>query len=230
MSRLAAANTLLRRYSDVVLCLLLLLLFQCLPQIDMQVAGHFWRTGHGFWLANQPLLVLVYEIFLRGWILGVLILLLLLARLVSTWRARLPRTATLCFLLASLFIGPGLMVNVVLKNHMGRPRPFQVKQFGGTYDFLPAASLNSTCGDNCASFVSGHAAMGFYLMSFYWVGRQRRWLVLGISAGLLVGLARMAMGGHFLSDVLFAGLMVHFTARGLAWLILPRTLARGDGV
>ncbi|MFP5392787.1 MAG: hypothetical protein ACLGI6_14765, partial [Gammaproteobacteria bacterium] len=46
--------------------------------------------------------------------------------------------------------------------------------------------------------------------------RRRRWLAGGVAFGLLVGAVRMAMGAHFLSDVLFAGLIVHFTCRAMA--------------
>jgi membrane-associated phospholipid phosphatase len=43
-----------------------------------------------------------------------------------------------------------------------------------------------------------------------------------IAAGSFAGLIRIGAGGHFLSDVIFAGLFMALVARGLAWLVLER--------
>lgn len=39
------------------------------------------------------------------------------------------------FLLLLLALGPGLLVNVILKNHLGRPRPQELIEFGGKQQF-----------------------------------------------------------------------------------------------
>jgi hypothetical protein len=36
------------------------------------------------------------------------------------------------FILLSVILGPGLLVNLVFKDHWGRPRPRQVVALGGT--------------------------------------------------------------------------------------------------
>jgi len=47
-------------------------------------------------------------------------------------------------------------------------------------------------------------------LGYAYVSRRRRWQVFAAATGfgLLVGLARVAAGGHFLSDVLFSGIIV----------------------
>ncbi|MGH7125190.1 MAG: phosphatase PAP2 family protein, partial [Stellaceae bacterium] len=85
----------------------------------------------------------------------------------------------------------------------------------------------TACERNC-SFVSGHAAAGFGLVAFSFLTldrRRRRVLRAGaVAAGSLIGLARMAQGAHFLSDVVFAGLVVWGIAWVLAWALLERDL------
>ena len=136
----------------------------------------------------------------------------------ARWRRR-------CLALAlSLLLGVGLTVNGVFKEHWGRARPSEVLAQGGADRFSPALRPVAQCRTNC-SFVSGHAATGFALMSVGLLGSprtRRRWWCVGAAAGLLVGLGRIAQGGHFGSDVLFAGLLVwacHATLRE-AWLRL----------
>lgn len=49
--------------------------------------------------------------------------------------------------------------------------------------------------------------------------------IAAILAGSFAGLIRIGGGGHFLSDVVFAGVFMAFVARGLAWLIFERGTA-----
>jgi lipid A 4'-phosphatase len=72
----------------------------------------------------------------------------------------------------------------------------------------------------CASFVSGHAAMGFWLMALAWVFRRRSWLWAGIVVGCVVSAGRIVQGGHFLSDTVMAGFVCYFVYRGLSWWLL----------
>jgi lipid A 4'-phosphatase len=71
---------------------------------------------------------------------------------------------------------------------------------------VPVFVPSQFCQTNC-SFVSGHAAVGFALMSIGMLSirkRRRFWLAIGLIAGGAVGLARIAQGGHFFSDVVFS--------------------------
>jgi lipid A 4'-phosphatase len=120
----------------------------------------------------------------------------------------IPRLRRFCLAIAfigfSVSLGPGLTTYMV-KEHQLRARPFDVVEFGGVRQFTPALIAANQCEDNCA-FVSGHVACGFFFASLFLLDARRRWwwIVGGTSAGLLVGLARMSVGAHWLSDVLWA--------------------------
>jgi lipid A 4'-phosphatase len=204
-----------------------LALFWFAPGVDLFVSGMFYDQ-HGFTLAAWPPL----QAFTKsiGWITWAILLIAAVGALWLWWRRRplwqLDRNV-LIFLVAALAIGPGILVNTVLKDHWGRARPYQIEAFGGERKFTAAPLLVDQCARNC-SFVSGHAALGFSLVCFAFLlpaGRPRD-IVLGavLAFGALVGLARIAAGHHFLSDVVDAGLVVV----GAAWL-LHRWLVVHDG-
>ncbi len=118
-----------------------------------------------------------------------------------------------------MLLGPGLVVNGIFKDLWGRPRPRNVQEFGGDQTYLKVWQKGVS--GQGRSFPSGHASVGYFLMTPFFVLRKRahRWavafLALGIGSGLLIGLARMIQGGHFASDVLWAGGFVYFTAFGI---------------
>ncbi len=113
-------------------------------------------------------------------------------------------------------IGPGIIVNGVLKPYWGRPRPNAIVQFGGEREFLKVWEWGGWQDES--SFPSGHASTGFYLMAPAFVYYRRRrglalaFLMLGLASGVVIGLARVVTGGHFPSDILWAGGIVYFTA------------------
>ncbi|MCB1118411.1 MAG: phosphatase PAP2 family protein [Chlamydiia bacterium] len=112
----------------------------------------------------------------------------------------------------TLVLGAGLLVNVLLKDHWGRPRPRQVTEFGGTQVFRPFYSPNffhQT--EPCRSFPSGHAANGFFFFAPALAARRHNYtktaaacFVLALTLGGALSYTRMAQGGHFFSDVLAA--------------------------
>lgn len=122
------------------------------------------------------------------------------------------------FLLCGAVLGPVLLVDIGLKDHLGRARPAHVEPFGGTQRFSPAFVPSDQCDKNC-SFVSGHVATtAFIVMAAGWLGSpllRRRWLLASVVAAGYMGVVRMSVGGHFLSDCIFAWFAAYF---GL-WLV-----------
>lgn len=136
-----------------------------------------------------------------------------------------PRMALL--VVASLALGPGLTVNVVLKDNWGRARPSTIAEFNAGHQparrFTPALALSDQCPDNC-SFPSGHAALGFWTVSLALLAPPRRRaaaLAAAFAFGTAMGVVRIAQGGHFLSDVAFSGVIVVAITMGLYRLIRP---------
>jgi len=132
------------------------------------------------------------------------------------------------FLILTLMLGPGLLVNAVLKDHWSRPRPGMVIEFGGTMPFKPWWDPRGACQANC-SFVSGETSSAVWLAApALLVPVPWRYAALGGVAVYACAIAfmRLLLGGHFLSDVIFAaiftGLMI-WTVHGLLfrWRISP---------
>jgi lipid A 4'-phosphatase len=180
------------------------------PALDLMVAGWFYSPGEGF-----PALGQVWERFLYHSV-EVLMLagnLTLLA--VWLWNRRTGRRLLgltgrkLALLLCVLALLPGLLVNQILKEHWGRARPVQVQQFGGDRSFTPAFVYTGGSG---GAFSSGHVAAAAYLIgvAHLLAGPRSRWVLLAAVYTALVGLARMAAGGHFLSDVITSVFLVLF--------------------
>lgn len=206
----------------------LIVLFRQVPQIDLWFSGLFFDPEQGFFLKDLWLARLTYAVFrdLPYWLIP-----LLLWLSVASWHwggpAERPVRRSLVFLLLVLLLGPGLLVNEMLKNNSGRARPAQVEQFGGDRQFTPAFVLADQCQRNCA-FVSGHSAMGFFFIALAWALRDRRWWLIGGLIGTVVGLGRIVQGAHFLSDVLFSLVVVALTALLCARLVFDRWLPEGD--
>ncbi|CUW38516.1 Putative Superfamily protein(Phosphatidic acid phosphatase/chloroperoxidase, N-terminal,42-233) [Magnetospirillum sp. XM-1] len=128
---------------------------------------------------------------------------------------------------ASLALGPGLVVNMILKDNWGRARPSTITEFNAGYQpdrrYTPALAMSDQCEDNC-SFPSGHAALGFWTVSLALLappGRRRAAMAAAFAFGAAMGLVRIAQGGHFISDVAFSGVIVVGISMGLYRLIRP---------
>ncbi len=190
----------------VALTLILLSLPFWFGPVDLATSSLFYRSNDGFFLADRLPLRIVYTG--TYWYVRTIVI-ALLGCLVWSW---LPSTkwqkdwrGRIGFLVLSLAIGPGLITNTLFKDHWGRPRPEHLEEFGGHAHYVPLLLPSSQCDHNC-SFPSGHAAAGFWLISGAWVWphRRRAWLAAGLTLGGIIGLTRIAQGGHFLSDVVAA--------------------------
>ena len=184
-------------------------------RLDLAVAALFWVPCCSWPMAEQPFWHLLYR---YGVLAGVLLAAgALVALTLSYWYPRrlLAWRKPALFLVLVAAVGPGLVVNVLFKDHYGRPRPREVQELGGEEPFLPVWVKGSDT--QAKSFPCGHCSMGFYLSTPYLLLKRRRRrtgyavLAAGLVYGGLMGVARMMAGGHFLSDVLWAG--------GMTWIV-----------
>jgi membrane-associated PAP2 superfamily phosphatase len=136
---------------------------------------------------------------------------------------------TALFMLLTLAIGPGVVANLVLKDHWHRARPIDISYFGGHDRFTPWWDPRGTCPNNC-SFIAGEPSGAFWTMAAAAV-LPPQWRVPAYGAALIFGVAigvlRMAAGGHFFTDVVFAGVftyLVLWILHGLIFRWLATTL------
>ena len=201
------------------------LVFGLAPNLDIE-ATRWLHGASGFWGASEAARdardILRLAPF---WLLGALIALALLRRFVAratpapSWRA-------LVFLGASLIVGSGLIVNLGLKDHSHRPRPVHVREFGGDQDFRPWFRFDGACRRNC-SFASGEAASGAWMLAPALLAPppfQTAAIVGAVVFAVATSVLRVAFGGHFLSDVLFGGLISAFVVVAM-WRVYARNKA-----
>jgi lipid A 4'-phosphatase len=214
---------LLKKYWEVPAFVLFALIFVTFPELDLWFTSLFYVEGEGFPLNENPVVQVVYVIFRYIPALLIPVMLLMLAAPWFIKKLQGTRKYT-TFLLLVLLIGPGIIVHPVLKDNWDRPRPRDVQEFGGQFQFQPAF-IPSENGGRHKSFASGHGAMGFYFIAFAWVFRKRRWFAAGLVIGAIVSMGRIVQGGHFFSDVATAGFIVYFTSQVLShWLLGHRRI------
>ncbi len=187
------------------------LIFALWPDLDLKLAALFFDPGapRGFWRAFD-------KGYQRASDIAVLPITLvampaIVALVVKPFRPHLqlliPGRA-IVLMLVTLALVPGVIANLGLKEHWGRPRPIDVTEFGGDQHFRPWWDPRGDCPKNC-SFVAGEPSGAFWtLAGAAVVPPQWRALAYGsaLAYGAAVGVLRMASGAHFFTDVVFAGI------------------------
>jgi lipid A 4'-phosphatase len=197
----------------IVQCLIAIVvvsaIFLAIPAIDIWFTGLFAANNRG----GFPVGTLPFFQFLRAinqWlsaIIPVTLIILVIVKIARPDRPSIVPPAKTLFILATQALGPGIVVNLILKGNWGRPRPNDVALFGqGDLPFVPPWYVTNYCPGNC-SFVSGEGSSAIWLLSLaVLVPKQWRMTAIkGIVAfAVAASLNRIAFGGHYLSDVLIA--------------------------
>lgn len=179
-------------------------------KLDLQVAQLFYDpVTRRFLAAASPYVGMVRE---HGYVAmvtcGSAVVAALVTRMLRQPRGIIPGRVVL-FLVSTLALGPGLLVNGIFKEHWHRPRPVQVTEFGGNRAYVDWWNPGGSCERNC-SFVSGEAAAAAWMFAPAMLAPPP-WRIAAFTAAsiftLVVSISRMAAGAHFFSDVLFAVLM-----------------------
>jgi lipid A 4'-phosphatase len=209
---------------SVLACLTLISLFFVLaPGIDLAFSRLFYQPAKGFIGRQSSTVEFVRDLGLvLEWALAIGVSLSILTKVLSPQSRLFVQPRSMVFVLATFALGPGLIVNGVLKTYWGRARPREILEFGGGSTFSPAWLASDQCAGNC-SFVSGEAASAFFLVAVVFLV-NRNWrpaaaLLASAIAGM-ISLARIAGGAHFLSDVLIAWILMLLVIAALHHLVL----------
>jgi len=193
----------------------LFLLIGCLfitvgPSLDLYVAGLFYKGASQFYLQSFDILSIFFrDIFLPFILIYILIVpvvgyFIKIDRLYFGYKFSLKE---IFLIWVSQIICVLIFTNLILKNLWGRARPNDILELGGQENFSIWYKLSDACDTNC-SFVSGDASVGFSVIILYFITKKNIFIYFSIIFGFLLGLVRIMAGGHFLSDVFFAGIFM----------------------
>ena len=213
-----------KRPSAIVLLPALLLSVCALPfalsDLDLTISARFFDPETGSWPLDtrQPWLLLN----MRGVYPGAMVAIGAIVALFGTiGNRKLVRHRRIpAYIMWATLIGPGIIINLILKGRWGRPRPIDTSDFGGTSDFERLLHFDPTSPGR--SFSSGHASMGFIFVSVGFallaIGRRRSAIAVMIGSllyGFFIGGARIVSGAHYPSDVIASGIIVWLTSAAL---------------
>jgi lipid A 4'-phosphatase len=181
--------------------------FFAFPSLDIYISNLFYKKGQGFVYNNNYFVQIIFKLLPPlTYTAAIIYFTVGLYQYFVHKKFR----KILLYLLLTLVIGPGIIVNSVLKDNFGRARPKNIMEFGGNSHFSRILYLSDQCNVNC-SFSSGHAAGAYHFTSVSLILARRCFRVSFNSTmifGTIVGLTRIAQGGHFASDVIFSCFVV----------------------
>jgi membrane-associated PAP2 superfamily phosphatase len=182
------------------------------PELDLLISRPFYDPAKRlFPLVSQPVLLWLRDAAM--WIVAVLVapaVIALVLKLVWPFARMVVPGRAAVFLVVTLILGPGVLVNLTLKEHWPRSRPIDVSELGGSDRFAAWWDPRGVCPGNC-SFVAGESAGAFWTLAPAAV-TPLPWRPLAyagaVAFGTGVGFMRIVFGGHFFTDVVFAGVFV----------------------
>jgi membrane-associated phospholipid phosphatase len=206
------------------------LLFFVWPGIDLAVSRTFLNAENIFVLRDDPIATAVRRIVPLTEAIGVLLLLGGIAGLFTDKVRRFVAPKAAFFFVACLIVAPGLLVNTVLKDQWGRPRPNQVAELNQppAREHQKVWVVSDQCERNC-SFVSGDVSIAFtWLAAAPFVAAVYRRRVIGgiVAVGLVVAAVRVGQGGHFLSDVTLSACLTYLAIFALYRAFYGRAVPR----
>ena len=202
--------------------MLVIVIFTRLPQLDLNLAKLYFVDGE-FVLRSSPL---IQGLRMAFWNLSLLMVIVAVIAVSLAhhidWTQRLLPTREWNVILWGFLLGPGILVNVLLKGFSQRARPRDVLSFGGDRFYTPIGQLSGQCDFDC-SFVSGEVSgttmfclACIVLIQHHQNRLSTRWQY-SLYAILAVIFAyvfvhRILTGGHFVSDAVLAALFTALVA------------------
>jgi membrane-associated PAP2 superfamily phosphatase len=187
--------------------------------LDKIVSSYFYDSPSSAWFLTESFWVNFFYTY--GPLPQLLTLNILWAFLLLRYLKDAPsiNTNTSFLIVGSIFVSEILVF--LLKEIFNRPRPREILFFGGDYSFVEFWRF----GMEGLSFPSSHAKSGFIMAVFFYLFLSEKkkiaYLVLWVSLlwGAAISFARIASGGHFLSDVIFSLFLSHFTILAVVFFL-----------
>ena len=203
----------------LVVAIVVGVLFAVYPRLDLAISAFFYDPHSGLFRVNVQPWVLHSRDGARYLValIAAPAFLAIVGKLLLPHRRMLVRGRAALFLILTLALGPGVLTNVILKDNWPRARPIDVKELGGTDRFTPWWDPRGDCPANC-SFIAGEPSGAFWTLAAAALAPPQ-WRMAAyagaLTFGAAVGALRIAAGGHFFTDVAFAGVFTFL----LIWLL-----------
>ncbi len=206
--------------------MLVIVIFTRFPQLDLDLAKLYFVDGE-FVLRSSPL---ISGLRMTFWNLSLLMVIVAIIALSLAhhyeWPQRLLPIREWNVILWGFLLGPGILVNVLLKGFSQRARPIDILSFGGDKFYSPIGQLSGQCDFDC-SFVSGEVSgtTMFCLACIVLIQHHQNRLNLRWQQGMYAVLVfvftyvfvhRILTGGHFVSDAMLGALFTALVAAMVA--------------
>ena len=184
-------------------------LFALAPGLDIEVSGRFYDAAtRKFPMATDTVIVLLRDL---NRLVDILFAVLLgVAVLYKFWKPERPLLIggrAMLYLALTFALAPGVAANVIFKENWARPRPVHVTEFAGPAPFMQWYNPGGICRNNC-SFFSGEVSAAAWTLAPAVLAPPGRLRAAAVAGALVftavIAVVRIAAGGHFLSDALFA--------------------------
>ncbi|MFC1857971.1 phosphatase PAP2 family protein [Thermodesulfobacteriota bacterium] len=205
-------------------CLIMVTCLFVSQDLDISIQKHFFSPEKGWFLGEAQPWKFLYH---YGTVPGLLLTLGALAYLILGIFKRnfQPYRRQMLLIVLTTIIGAGILVNAVLKPYWGRPRPRQVKEFSGQWDYRQPYQPGIP--GKGQSFPCGHCTMGFLFVTLVFCWKRFRLLAViggafGVVYGFLLGTARILQGAHYATDVIWSLGIILWVSVTLYYLVLPK--------
>ena len=197
-------------YYSIIILFILCFFVTISPDVDLYVSSLFNIGGSQFYLQSNNFLSIIF----RKYLLPIILIYILILPIINIFFKIEKIYYGYKFSLKELFLiwfsqifTILVFINLILKKFWGRARPDDTLQFDGEAVFTPWYQISNECSSTC-SFVSGDASVGFSIIILYFITKNILFLYLSLILGFSLGMVRIMAGGHFLSDIFFAGLFI----------------------
>lgn len=209
-------------------CILVTLLFLCFPNLDIYFSKLFFLDNK--FISEKFLFIKDLRDVLKNFMIFISIIsifVLLMTHInkkqiktyTESFRARRFNLFLLGLILGPV-IGCGVIANLYFKDTWGRARPVHIEEFNGSKIYSPPFVKSDQCEKNC-SWISGEASAAFsFIVGVLILKNPSILFRLNLVLGSFVIFCRLAMGGHFLSDNLYAAIFMIYLAIFYKVLIL----------
>ena len=139
---------------------------------------------------------------------------------------RIVKYKNVCILIVlTTILGSSVLINGILKPYWGRPRPVQIEQFGGPWEYREFYEPGTPAKGQ--SFPSGHVSIvTIFLVAAFVRNENKKLAVAGVTVGVFLtvsmAVCRIAQGGHFVTDTIWSLCIMMLVAMAIQKGILEK--------